>query len=259
MANARPADLPAFQQAQYAFAAHIRDPQAQPRPADVAERRMAVYRDLLYNNVEGFIAGAFPVLRAISPDEVWQRRVRSFFAEHRCHSPYFAEIAREFLDWLEAERGPHPDDPPFIRELAHYEWVELALQISDADQEPLAVDRNGDVWTAHPLISPLAWHLAYSYPVHRIGPDHLPEQPSQQPSYLVVYRDRRDRVHFLEINAVTYRLLELLQENPDWTGEQAVRRIAEELQHPQPDAVMQHGRALLHDLRERNILIGTRI
>ncbi len=219
---------------------------------------MAIYRELFYNNVEGFIAGAFPILRAITPDALWHARVRRFFAEHRSHTPYFAEIAAEFLAWLNTPDGTQADDPQFLRELAHYEWVELALQISDADRSAPPLDHNGDLRTGRPIVSPLAWPLAYSYPVHRIGLDFQPQQPGEQPSFLVVYRDRRDEIHFLEINAVTYRLLALLQECPEWTGLEAVTRIAEELQHPQSESVIQHGLALLAELRERNIIIGTR-
>lgn len=219
---------------------------------------MAIYRELFYNNVEGFIAGAFPILRTITPDALWHARVRRFFAEHRSHTPYFAEIAAEFLAWLNTPDGTQADDPGFLRELAHYEWVELALQISDADRSAPPLDHNGDLRTGRPVVSPLAWPLAYSYPVHRIGVDFQPQQPGEQPSFLVVYRDRRDEIHFLEINAVTYRLLALLQECPEWTGLEAVTRIAEELQHPQPESVIQHGLALLAELRERNMIIGTR-
>lgn len=75
----------------------------------------------------------------------------------------------------------------------------------------------------------------------------------------MVYRDRSDEIHFLEINAVTYRLLALLQENPDWTGLDALKQVAEELNHPQPETVIAHGTSLLNDLRERNIIVGTLI
>jgi hypothetical protein len=258
MSDTSRAEHAPFQAVQFAFAAHIRDPQAHQRPADVEDRRMAIYRELFYNNVEGFIREGFPVLRSITPDDAWHRRVRAFFSGHRCQSPYFAEISREFVDWLLAERGEHTDDPPFIGELAHYEWVELALQLSDADRDAGPVHHNGDVYTGIPVLSPLAWPLSYRFPVHRISPEFQPGEPDAQPTCLVVYRDRLDAIHFLEINAVTYRLLALLKENPDWTGQDAVRRVVEELQHPDPDAVMAHGRGLLEDLRSRNILIGTR-
>ena len=60
------ADPAGFAALQYAFAGHIRDPEHMPVPDGVEPRRMAVYRDLFYNNVENFIANSFPVLRARS-------------------------------------------------------------------------------------------------------------------------------------------------------------------------------------------------
>lgn len=80
---AKSAKLPRFQQAQYQFAAHLRDPEANPAPADIEDRRMQIYRELFYNNIEDFLANAFPVLRKISSDEIWHARVRDFYARVR--------------------------------------------------------------------------------------------------------------------------------------------------------------------------------
>jgi hypothetical protein len=63
--------LPEFTRRQYAFAAHIRDPEHQPAPDDIEDRRMQIYRELFYNNVEGFLSGTFPVLRKIHSDGDW--------------------------------------------------------------------------------------------------------------------------------------------------------------------------------------------
>lgn len=256
---AEAARQPEFIRQQLALAAHLRDPDEVAAPTDVEDRRLAIYRELLYNNVEGFISSGFPVLRELSDDDTWHRRIRAFFRDHRCQTPYFHEIAAEFVEWLQEARGEHPDDPPFIAELAHYEWVELALSVSDADRDQPPVDPNGDLMDGRPLISPLAWPLAYHWPVHRIGPDFQPDAPDEQPTYLVVNRDRLDQVHFLEINAVTHRLLQLLGDEARPTGRAALEHIAGELRHPDPDAVIAHGESLLHDLKARNILLGTRV
>ncbi|MCG8537759.1 MAG: DNA-binding domain-containing protein, partial [Pseudomonadales bacterium] len=71
---------------QMAFAAHLRDPANQPAPEGIENRRMQIYRDLFYNNVEGFVSGAFPVLRSLTSDEKWHRMVRDFFAHYRCQT-----------------------------------------------------------------------------------------------------------------------------------------------------------------------------
>ncbi len=255
---AKQATLPRFQQAQYQFAAHLRDPEANAAPADIEDRRMQIYRELFYNNIEDFLANAFPVLRKISDDDVWHARVRDFYARHQSHDPIFHRVAAEFLNFLENERGEHPDDPPFIRELCHYEWVELALSVSELELTPELADPNGDLLAGRPLVSPLAWTLSYEWPVHRIGPDAIPDAPGEQPTYLIVNRNRQDEVRFMEVNAVAARLMQLLEEDVTSSGTQLLTQIAAELGHPQPQVVVDAGADILRDLRERDIVLGTR-
>lgn len=252
---ARPAS--ALARLQYRFTAHLRDPRKHRAPAGIEPRRMRIYAELFYNNVQGFLASGFPVLRRITPEARWHAMVRDFFARHESHEPRFHGIAAEFLKYLEHERGPVRGDPLFLRELAHYEWVELALSVADVELTPALADPNGDLLEGAPVLSPLAWPLRYAYPVHRIGPDFQPRQPGPQPTLLVVYRNRQDDVKFMEINAVTARLLELMKPRRA-RGRNLLKRIARELKHPQPVAVVAQGAAILAGLRERDIVLGTR-
>lgn len=220
---------------------------------------MQVYEELFYNNLEGLLAGNFPVIRSLMDDAEWHGLVRGFFASHRCATPLFTEIAQEFLAYLAAGRDRDCEDTrPYLCELAHYEWVELALSISDADQDLPPIDRNGDPWSGVPVRSPVAWPLSYRFPVHRISPAFLPTRPGATATDLLVYRNKQDQVRFVEINPVTQRLLGLLESHPDCTGEQAVRRIADELGRSDAPAILAAGRALLDDLRERGVILGTR-
>jgi uncharacterized protein len=57
---------------------------------------MAIYRDLFWRNIEGFVSNGFPVLRSLLSDSDWQALVRRFYAEHRCGSGYFADIPGSF-------------------------------------------------------------------------------------------------------------------------------------------------------------------
>ena len=249
---------PGFMRLQRAFAAHVRDPLRNPPPPGIEERRMAVYRESFYNNIDGFLARSFPVLRRLTPDEAWHALVRDYFAHHRAHTPLFHEIPNEFLDYLRHERGAHAGDPPFLLELAHYEWVELALSLSEREIDWSGVDREGDLLEGVPVRSPLAWSLSYAFPVHRIGPDYLPDTPGAEPARLIVYRDRRDEIGFLEINAASARLLELLDQNPRLTGRAALERIACELHHPAPDAVLRGGLDTLRELLRRDVVLGAK-
>jgi hypothetical protein len=251
-------EQPAFIGHQLAFAAHIRDPANHLLPPDVEDRRMAIYRELVFNNVASLLSTNFPITREILDGQRWEGLVRAFFIQHRCTTPLFHELGQELLTYLQEARAGDLKLPPFLLELAHYEWVELALDISDEEPDPSLADPNGDLMAGVPVVSPLAWNLSYRFPVHRIGPGNQPEAPPAEPTHLVVYRTRDGRVEFLEINAVTQRLLQLLKEDPAPTGLGAVTRIAEELRHPRPEHVIEAGRGLLGDLRRRGILLGTR-
>ncbi|HEY9198762.1 MAG TPA: putative DNA-binding domain-containing protein [Gammaproteobacteria bacterium] len=259
-------ELPEFQQRQYAFAAHIRDPQHAPRPADVPAPRMAVYGELIFNNIDSFLTDMLPVLHGLLDTAHWQALVRDFLVAHRARSPYFLDIPREFLSYLDTERAEHPPedfrDPPFLRELAHYEWVELALSVDDRDVDAGAIDPDDDLLDGHPVLSPLAWPLQYAFPVHRIRADYQPAEPPETPTFLLVYRDAEDTVRFLELNPVSARLIGLLAEHADdagYSGRQALGSIAAELRHPQPEQVVAHGLDLLRDWRARGILLGASI
>ena len=71
MTSVAPPDVlhdPALRAQQDALAAHIRDPENVAAPAGVEERRLKIYRELFFNNVEGLLAGNFPVLRRNAHD-----------------------------------------------------------------------------------------------------------------------------------------------------------------------------------------------
>ncbi|MGF1547880.1 MAG: DUF2063 domain-containing protein [Thiotrichales bacterium] len=252
-------ETPEFQQAQFAFAAHIRNPADNPRPVDVEERRMRIYRELLLNNVSGFLEKGFPVLRSLYPADRWEARLaRPFFAQHRCRSPYFADVPREFLSYLEQRFEPDPDDPPFLLELAHYEWVELGLMIAETPADSPAWIGHGDLLRGVPVLSPLCWNLTYRWPVHRLSPGYRPTTPPPQPTHLLVYRDGNDEVRFMEANPVSARLVALLADNGTRSGLALLQQIATELAHPDPDLVIQGGHQTLVRLHHAGIVLGIR-
>lgn len=245
--------MESFQTLQVKFAANIRDPGEQPLPRGIEPRRMKIYQELFYNNIEGFVSGAFPILRSLVTDDLWQATVRDFMRSHRARSPYFLDIAEEFLDYLNSGKAV-PITFPFTLELAHYEWAELAIQVTDEQQ---VVGKNGDWLKQRPLLSKLAWPLAYRFDVHRIGSHYCPQEPPEQPTFLVVYRKEDTlEVEFMELNPVTYRLLELIEEHPEDNGEALLLRVIDELNHPNPQVVLDGGLRLFNDLYEKGVLLG---
>lgn len=242
-----------FRALQRAFTAHIRDPERHPAPADVEDRRMAVYRELLYNNVERFLGNSYPVLRKLLPDPTWHALVRDFFIQHRARTPLFPKLAQEFLHHLTA-RDPASLPLPFMCELAHYECLEAEVML---DKREIGARTDvEDILDGVPVLNPLARIHGYAYPVHRIAPNFQPQEPSTTPTYLVVFRDRGDDVGFMELNPVTARLLELVARDEDRTSRSLLEQIAAEMNHSNPEVVVAGGADMLRDLVARCVISG---
>jgi hypothetical protein len=248
-----------FQDKQYAFAAHIRDPANTVAPPGIEDRRMAIYRGLFFNNLYNLLGTFFPVLRKISSDEQWRHLIREFMKIHRAKTPYFLELPEEFLEFLQNEYQPLDDDFLFLTELAHYEFVELALRVSPEENDLADIDPFGDLLTGVPVKSVLSWAFAYQFPVHRISKDFLPTEATEQPAYLAVYRRSDDKVRFLEMNPVTAALLDAIENNQAaLTGEELLRELAKTIHYPNVDALVTHGVDALLEMRQLEILTGTR-
>ena len=246
-----------FKDIQYRFTRHIRDPDNAPAPEDIEERRMAIYRDLLYRNVESFLANSFPVMRKVLKDDEWHSLMREYFRNHKARTPLFPRMPQEFLKYLQDEKEIAASIYPFLLELAHYEWVELALSLDTREIRQDGINLDGDLLSGIPVLNELSWSLVYDYPVHRIGPDCLPEEKPAQPVCLFVYRDRQDKVRFIELNPLAARLVDCLKENERGKmGREILTEIAAEIAHPDPEAVISGGCSVLEDMREKQVVLG---
>lgn len=247
-----------FQDKQYAFAAHIRDPENTVAPAGIEDRRMSIYRTLFFNNLYNLLGTFFPVLRKLHSDAQWQRMIRGFMKLHQSKTPYFLQLPEEFLGYLQSEYPPADDDFGFLTELAHYEYAELALSVSTLENDSAGVDPEGDLLRQAPVKSNLAWAFAYNYAVHRIDSRYLPDEPNEQPVYLALFRRSDDKVRFLELNAVTAALLDAIDNNSQrQSGEALLRGLADNIGYSDTDALVQHGAEALKEMRQLEILCGT--
>lgn len=198
-----------FKHIQRQFVAHLKDPEHHPFELGIEQRRLNIYRELFFNNILGFLSSGFPVLESIYNAEEWRRLARQFMASHRCRSPYFIDISLEFVEFLSSEYQLAANDPPFLKELAHYEWLELSVSIRSSESANQLWDGQSDFEVVQ--FSPLATLVSYHYPVHQISFDFQPQEPSE-PVYLVVYRDSHDVVNFVLLNPLTAYLLDIIQQ-----------------------------------------------
>lgn len=251
--------LPKFQQVQYQFTRHMRDPDNNPGFDDIEARRIKVYSDLLFNNVEGFLANSFPVLKSVIDDERWRQIVREYFKNHHARTPLFPKMPQEFLHYLSSQYEPAAGDPAFIHELAHYEWLELETLLDGQEITDQTVDDDANVLDDVPVLSALARAHGYQFPVHRISKDFIPQEPPGEPTFLVVYRDRQDKVGFMVLNPTTARLIELIasQQKP-CSGRELLQQIAAEMGHTNPEIVISGGLQIMQELLDKDVLLGAR-
>ncbi|WP_017218004.1 HvfC family RiPP maturation protein [Pseudoalteromonas sp. NJ631] len=201
-----------FVETQQQFMAHIRDPDNHPAPEGIEARRLRIYQELFFNNVEGFVSSAFPVLKSLYTNEDWLTLIRLFFAKHDCHSPYFLEISKEFLQFLQTEYEPTEVDPEFLLELAHYEWLELDVATTVEAEHELSIEVQAPA-DAEISLASTARVAHYQYPVHQISETFRPTKTVGQTFSFALYRDEEDDVQFVALNPMTALMLSVIEAN----------------------------------------------
>ncbi len=205
--------MPSLQQSQSEFVQAIKDPSTLNAKNDDHLRRMKIYQSLFFSNINGFVSSALPVLKSIiiaqHGESQWEQVIRQFFIEHQCRSPYFNDISKEFVEYLATSPAFGFELPAFSCELAHYEWLELDVATRSSSENNVFYKPGQDIEEVK--VSPFATLASYSYAVHLIGPDHLPESPMDVPQYYVVYRDEEYQVQFVHLTAMTAMLVHTIE------------------------------------------------
>lgn len=243
--------IPAFQQYQLAFTAHIRNPSQNKKPDRVNAKRMRVYTEIVFNNLESSVAACFPVCKKVLGISAWTKLVRQFFTSHQSTTPIFREIPQQFLSYL----ATVSDVPVYLQDLAHYEWVELAIATMQAELTTHDYDAEGDLLDHALIFNPAMMLLAYDYPVQLISPKFKPKQALPEPVNLLVFRDADDEVKFMELNAVTASMLQSLA-----AGEQTARhwlQVYAELSGQDVEMLINFGLSILQDLRAQGVILGS--
>ncbi|MET1070975.1 MAG: putative DNA-binding domain-containing protein [Pseudomonas prosekii] len=243
-------DKSSLHQQQNALTRYLRDPENCAAPVEMDAARVQVYRDLVFNNLSLLLSGTFPVLVKILREEDWRVLLRAFLRDHRAQTPKFGEIAREFVGFI---AGGLPGDwPVFMAELAHYEWVEMVLQQSD--DQPLPAS-DAESMLERPLrVSPLAWPLAYAWPVQLLGPDYQPDNAPDQPTLLLVRRAEDWSVKFAELSPLAWRLLQRIGEFPALDGRAHLQGLAQEAGAAGSSEFMENGWALLQQMHAQRVV-----
>ncbi|WMJ02542.1 putative DNA-binding domain-containing protein [Pseudomonas chlororaphis subsp. aurantiaca] len=239
---------------QQALTAYLRDPEHRAPPSGMDRARVEIYRELVFDNLLSLLGNTFPVLRSILGEADWRRLLRVFLREHRCATPKFGEIAGEFVAWMASAPAALQDAnwPAFMLELSHYEWIEMALQ--QAEAEPLPASDPERLLTQPLRLSPLAWPLAYAWPVQRLGPAWRPTEPGDAPTLLLIRRDADYRVYFSELSPLAWRLLERIEAFPQLHGRNQLQGLALEAGIDDLDTFLANGQSLLRQMHGQGVI-----
>ena len=239
---------------QQQFCDYLRDSQQHAPPSDVAPERMAIYARLVRNNILMFLEKSFPVLHQIIAQSYWDELTRAFIRDWPLPSPFTRDVSREFVKFCQHQ--PHPNQaPPYLAAIAHYEWLELDLFQDPAPTPTDDIDPQGDVLLAIPCLSPWIRLAHYDYPVHQLSAAH--PHSEQGDYYFLLFRQTNFEVAFLQLNAISAHLIELLQHNVDACGAACLQTISQQFPQVPADAVTAGGQQTLQQWQQLGIILGT--
>lgn len=243
-----------FQENQLAFTEYLRRTECDEKAEKQKPRRQEIYRDLVYKNINQCVADVFPITKNIIPETDWKIMIREFICAHRLQTPYFLEICQEFLAYIMYTRKTLPTHHPFALELAHFEWIQLAVDtanVSFPEHQHNSAPTENSLWT----VSPLTVGLTYSYPVHLIDECYLPKEPSAQQTYLLVYRNRNDDLKVLETDNISLRIIQLLQTLENINHTQIFQLLSAELGDHEKEIISARILSILCVLAENEIVL----
>ena len=259
---------------QVSYGRYLRQPSMVKRPKNIPARASKIYEELFFNNICGFINNCFPVAKSLFTNDEWLTLSRSFFCDWRCHTPYFSEIPKEFVHYIQQGQH-HLSHYLWLCELVEYEWLELEVDTSNA--VPLARHLLHNTATSNKATNntatnnkattpektntntqlyanPTLRNRSFEWPVHRICPEFIPVTP--EATFLAVYRDTNHRVQFMAMNAITYALLEIIISKP-CTAQNALGQLAQAINHPEPAQILTFGLPIITDFLQRGMLVST--
>ena len=181
-------------QYQQRFAQAIREGEA---AAGLPQERLNVYIRLIRNNIHSFIDRCYTETQQYLDSGEWGRLKEGFIRDARAQTPYFQEIAGEFLQYCQSL--PLSDD---LLALMDFEHTQLLAETAQTDSQVVHTDSDDLAYT----LSPAAFVRRYQYDVT----DELQEAETA----VLVWRDKEDDVMYQTLDGFGALLLETLAESP---------------------------------------------
>ena len=159
--------------------------------------RLNVYIRLIRNNIHSFIDRCYTETPQYLDSGEWGRLKEGFVRDARAQTPYFQEIAGEFLQYCQSL--PLSDD---LLALMDFEHTQLLAEVAQTDSQPPPADSDDLAYT----LSPAAFVRRYHYDVT--------DELQAIETAVLVWRDSEDDVMYQTLDDFDALLLETLADTP---------------------------------------------
>ena len=168
-----------------------------------AANRLAVYTRLVRNNAFGFIDRCFVEAPLHIEPEYWKNAKENFVQNGNAHSPYFQDIAGEFLLFCQEKEIFDTN----ILALMDFENTQLLAEVS------LAKVPEKFEWNRHSVMQLSGAAYLKSYDVDFLSSDF--KQFDDTPIQAIIWRDSDFSIQQQILSELDYWLLSYLQEQPN--------------------------------------------
>ena len=237
-------------QLQNDFCQSIRNPTYQPNLDAFTVSRLEIYKELVFSNIQSIVEQCFPITQEIVSQEEWLKMVRFFVLHLASNSPYFHHLPKLMIDTL--TKHNYAWSAPYIRELMHYEWLELYVDLLDLQEDKVVIVDSQSHLTTPLTLSKLAVIASYEYPVDRLGMDNI--QVEKESFWVAVYRDEEFDINFTRLNEITFYMLSKFKHDTPTALEVISDTISRSPNHS--EAIISEAPIVIHEWVNQGLLVG---
>jgi hypothetical protein len=223
-----------------------------PELTGILEENLHHYRRLVFNIGIDTIETAYPITYRFLPDEIWDKLVYEFYAEHKCQTPQVWRMPLEFYEYCVEKDIQGKMNLPFLNDLLYFEWLELEVHTMDDIPYP-SFDTEGDLLNNLLAINPEHKLVKFTYPVHILAATELEGKAGNY--FLLMYREKESgKVQCMDVSILYAYILEQIQNGLTL---QAVLTDADSLfQINNFEMLKEHAINFINDLKQRQFILG---
>ena len=175
-------------------------------PNSSLPKHIPQYRRLVYSVVNKSLQRAFPIFYNVVGQINFEAAVKFFLAENKVNEPQVWRLPKVFFEFYENQPFPFEENVPFLRELLHFEWLEIEVFLMP-DEDILPFTTKGNIEFDQLVLNPEIRVIGLHYPIHQKAVKQITE--TDKGNYFVsIHRDYYTKqVHFNELAAVHVQIL----------------------------------------------------